>query len=149
MATTVLEHGPQPTSVLLAQASYLSRSTADPQPGLAVLLAAVACEAHAKEVLIEQAESAVRPLLDTLLRKPRIFQEPAAELFGHVAKVVIGKSLQEDNRTLWKSITELFETRSKMAHVADRPSAEKAKELTIAARQAIEWLDAGTAPPTP
>jgi len=143
-ATATLEYGPSPTMSLLAQASYLSRSTADPQPGLAILLAAVACEAHAKEVLLERADRAARPLLDTLLRRPRIFQEPAIELFGHVAKVVVGKSLHEDNRDLWKSLTELFVLRNNMAHRADRPTAEKARELTVAATQAIEWLDDGS-----
>jgi hypothetical protein len=140
-AKATLEYGPSPTKSLLAQASYLSRSTADPQPGLAVLLAAVACEAHAKEILLELAEPAARPLLDTLLHRPRIFQEPAAELFGHVAKAVIGKSLQEENKDLWKNLTEIFQLRNKMAHMADRPPVGRVRELVVAATQAIAWLD--------
>jgi hypothetical protein len=141
MAQQVLQDGPDTTSYLLAQASYLVRSVPDPQPGLAVLLAAVACEAHVKEVLLERAESATKPLLDTLLRKPRIFQEPALELFGEVARAVLGKSLRDDDRALWKKIDELFQARNKMAHVADRPSLEKARELVIAANQAMKWVD--------
>lgn len=141
MAQQALRDGPDLTSTLLAQASYLSRSVRDPQPGLAVLLAAVACEAHAKEILLERANPSTRPLLDTLLRKPRIFQEPALELFGEVAKAVLGRSLRDDDRLLWKKIDELFQVRNKMAHIADRPSPEKARELVIAASQAMKWLD--------
>jgi hypothetical protein len=142
MAQEVMENGPSPTRSLLAQASYLSWSTSDPQPGLAVLLAAVACEAHAKEILLQRVDPITRSLLDTLLRKPRIFQEPAVELFGDVAKAVLGKSLKDDDRNLWKDIVNLFELRNRMAHVADRPSLERVKELTVAARRAMDWLDA-------
>jgi hypothetical protein len=142
VAKEVLETGPSPTRSLLAQASYLSWSTADPQPGLAILLAAVACEAHAKEILLQRVDPVTRPLLDTLLRRPRIFQEPAVELFGEVAKVILGTSLKEENRDLWKDLVNLFELRNKMAHVADRPSIDRVKELTVAARQAMDWLDA-------
>lgn len=148
MAQRVLRDGPDATSSLLAQASYLVRSVRDPQPGLAVLLAAVACEAHVKEVLLERVDSATKPLLDTLLRKPRIFQEPALELFGEVARAVLGRSLRDDDRALWKKIDELFQARNKMAHVADRPSLEKARELVIAANQAMKWLDSNPGTPT-
>ena len=140
-AQQVLRDGPDATSSLLAQASYIVRSVRDPQPGLAVLLAAVACEAHAKEILLDRVDSVARPLLDTFLRKPRIFQEPAIELFGDVAKAVFGRSLKDDDRALWKKIDELFQARNKMAHVADRPSIDKARELVTAANQAMQWLD--------
>jgi hypothetical protein len=140
-AQQVLRDGPDAIGSLLAQASYLVRSVRDPQPGLAILLAAVACEAHVKEVLLERVDSATRPLLDTLLRKPRIFQEPTLELFGEVASAVLGRSLRDDDRPLWKKIDELFQARNKMAHVANRPSLEKARELIIAANQAMKWLD--------
>jgi hypothetical protein len=140
-AQQVLRDGPDAISSLLAQAKYLVRSVRDPQPGLAILLAAVACEARVKEVLLERASPATKPLLDTLLRKPRIFQEPALELFGEVSKAVLGKSLREDDRPLWKKIDELFQARNKMAHVADRPPLEKARELVFAANDAMEWLD--------
>jgi hypothetical protein len=140
-AQQVLRDGPDAVSSLLAQAKYLVRSVRDPQPGLAILLAAVACEARVKEVLLECASPATRPLLDTLLRKPRIFQEPALELFGEVSKAVLGKSLREDDRPLWKKMDELFQARNKMAHVADRPPLDKARELVFAASDAMEWLE--------
>lgn len=140
-AQQVLRDGPRATSSLWAQATHLVQSVREPQPGLAVLLAAVACEARAKEVLLERCESATRPLLDTLLRKPRIFQEPALELFGDVAKAVFGRSLRDDDRALWKKIDELFQARNKMAHVADGPPPQKARELVFAAGQAMKWLD--------
>jgi hypothetical protein len=148
-AVSALETGTNPTESLLAQATYLSRLTSDPQPGLAILLAAVACESQAKEVLLARAEIGVRPLLETLLHRPRIFQEPAAELYGHVAKSVIGRSLHDDNITLWKQITELFQLRNKMAHMANIPSVEKAKDLVIAAAKAVEWLNLDNESATP
>lgn len=140
-AQQALRDGPDAISSLLAQARYLVRSVRDPQPGLAILLAAVACEARVKEILLERASPATKPLLDTLLRKPRIFQEPALELFGEVSKAVLGKSLREEDRPLWKKVDELFQARNKMAHVADRPPLEKARELVFAANEAMEWLD--------
>jgi hypothetical protein len=144
MAEEVLSEGPSVTHTLLAQATYLVSFTPSPQPGLAVLLAAVACEAHAKQVLLTRVVGTAQPLLEVFLRKPRIFQEPAVELFGEVAKAVIGKSLKDkdDDRDLWRTLVRLFEVRNRMAHVADGPSIEEARRLIRAARQAIEWLDA-------
>jgi hypothetical protein len=151
-AREVLRDGPDATSSLLAQARYLVIAVRDPQPGLAVLLAAVACEAHAKEVLLNRADAMTKPLLDVFLRRARIFQEPALQLFGEVARAVLGRSLRDDNQKLWKQLDQLFQARNKMAHVADRPSLDTARELVFAAKQAIEWLDSGQArkcPETP
>lgn len=142
-AQEALRDGPDATSSLLAQARYLVVAVRDPQPGLAVLLAAVACEAHAKEVLLDRVDATAKPLLEVFLHRPRIFQEPALALFGEVARAVLGRSLRDDDQILWKKIDLLFQARNKMAHVADRPSIEKARELVFAAKQAMEWLDSG------
>ena len=139
-AETSLLHGPSITRSLLAQARHLTLSSRDPQPGLAVLLAAVACEAEAKRVLLAEAKGEALPLIEVFLRRPRIFQEPAVELFGEVAMAVLGRSLKEEDRELWKLVVQLFETRNRMAHVADRPENEVAVKLVVAADRAIEWL---------
>jgi hypothetical protein len=142
LSATVLEGGLDPAQQLLAQARYFGHFAADPQPGLAVLLAAMACESRAKTVLLDGAPTEQVELLRVLLESPRIFQQPAFELFDKVAKASVGRSLRDDDKELFKAIIRLFEVRNSIAHRADAPSAEAAAELVRAAMRAFEWLDA-------
>ena len=126
---------------LLAQADYLARWTPHPKPGLAVLLTAVACESRVKGVLIERAAPDASALLDVLLRRPRVFQEPADQLFDHVARAVIGRSLREDDPDLWKELVSIFQVRNEMAHRGSEPTVGRAGELVWAGRRVFDWLE--------
>jgi hypothetical protein len=57
---------------------------------------------------------------------------------------LLGKSLKDDDHELWKQLDSLFYLRNQMAHVADEPSLGRVKDMVVAARRAIEWLDAKT-----
>lgn len=142
-AAAIRGEGLDSAAALLAQARYLAHWAPDRHPGLAVLLAAVACEARAKATLLDAAEPGpARALVEVLLRESRIFQQPAYELFGQVARAILGKSLKDDDRPLFNTVTELFTARNAVAHRGDVPGADKAADLVRAAINAFAWLDA-------
>ena len=138
-SAALVEDGPRTELLLLAQARYFAHFAPDLQPGLAVLLAAIACEVAAKAVLEERASPEVRPLLD-LLVKGRRLPGPAVDLFGSVALAVLGHSLREDDEALFRTLERLFQVRNGLAHRADSPTRQEAADLVRAALAAIEWL---------
>lgn len=135
-----LEYGISTPEILLAQAAYWAIWTADPKPGVAVLLAAMACESRARDVMAKRVDPEMEPLLDVLFDKPWIFQRPAIDLFHHVAKAVLGRSLKDDDQALWKQVVRLFELRNEMAHEANEPSRSDVGPLVAASYGVFEWL---------
>ena len=127
-------------SFLLSQARYFAHFAPDKQPGIAVLLAAMACEARAKDVLTARAHPAAGDLLSVIFRHPRVFPEPAQELFGFTARAVLGTSLRETDRALFDKLVTLFQKRNALAHRAASPSAPEAADLVRAAVSAFDWL---------
>ena len=109
--------------ILLAQAAYWVLWTASPKPGLAVVLAAMACESRVRQTLVERVEPGMAPLLSVVFDKPRVFQQPASDLFDHIAKAVLGRSLRKDDLELWNQIEQMFRLRNQMAHRANEPPA--------------------------
>ncbi|MFF3430096.1 hypothetical protein [Streptomyces sp. NPDC002602] len=135
-ATNALRNGVSPPRALLSQARYLTQSTNSPQPGTAILLAAVAAETYAKESLKSCRPPGSTPSLRSLQQK----HGSAIDLYGPIAKEVIGRSLEHDDPTLWSDLGKLFSTRNKMAHRLTTPTHPDARNLVVAAMQAMDWL---------
>lgn len=140
---------------LLAQATYWAAHASGNDPYTAVLLAAIACESHAKAVFSEAlASRGEQPLSELLLARSDLIAPRALELYGPVALAIIGKSLKNENRKLYNDLQRLFELRNKVAHTGafvpqqkgDDPNAD-ALAAVRTARQAVAWLsDAAAAP---
>ncbi|HEV2639018.1 MAG TPA: hypothetical protein VGX23_27990 [Actinocrinis sp.] len=135
-AASALSNGVSPPRALLSQARYLTLSTNSPQPGMAILLAAVAAETYAKEVLQTRQSPGSAPSLRSLQR----IYGTALDLYGQVAKAMIGRSLEDDDPPLWSDLGSLFNTRNKMAHRLKTPSHLDARQLVVAAMRATDWL---------
>lgn len=135
-ATSALRNGVSPARALLSQARYLTQSTNSPQPGMAILLAAVAAETYAKETFTIHRPPGAASSLRSLQR----IHGTAVELFGPIAKAVIGRSLQDDDPALWTDLGLLFTSRNKMAHQLKTPTHGDARQLVVAAMRAMDWL---------
>jgi hypothetical protein len=127
--------------VLLAQARYLAHHAPDRQPSLAVVLAAVGCEAKVKTFLLDHAEGRARDLLDVILKENRISHQPAVELFGFVAEAILGLSLRTADRDLFRRVGALFVARNALVHRATAPAVDEAIRHVAAAREAFHWLN--------
>ncbi|WP_164492500.1 hypothetical protein [Streptomyces sp. CNQ-509] len=138
-ATNALGDGVSPPRALLSQARYLTQSTSSPQPGLAVLLSAVAAETYAKQTLQSCRPAGSSPSLRSLTEA----HGKAVELYGPVTQGVIGRTLATEDPALWKGLGQLFSTRNKMAHRLKTPTHLDARRLVVVAMQAMDWL--GTA----
>ncbi|MFJ2230936.1 hypothetical protein [Streptomyces halstedii] len=135
-ATSALRDGVLPARALLSQARYLTQSTNSPQPGTAILLAAVAAETYAKESLKSCRPPGSTPSLRSLQEK----HGTAVDLYGPIAKAVIGRSLEHDESALWSDLGALFSARNKMAHRLRTPTHPDARRLVVAAMRAMDWL---------
>ncbi|MEU9773505.1 hypothetical protein [Streptomyces sp. NPDC047968] len=136
IAMNALRNGLPPARALLSQARYLTQSTNSPQPGTAILLAAVAAETYAKESLKSRRPPGSTPSVRSLQQT----HGAAVALYGPIAEVVIGRSLEQDDPALWSSLGELFKARNKMAHQLTTPTHPDARQLVIAAMRAMDWL---------
>lgn len=135
-ATSALDDGVSPARALLSQARYLTQSTDSPQPGMAILLAAVAAETYAKETL----KSCRPPGSTPSLRALQQLHGAAVDLYGPVAKAVIGRSLEDDDPALWSDLRSLFNARNRMAHWLKTPTHRDARQLVVAAMRGMDWL---------
>lgn len=136
-AKSALKDGVSPPRALLAQARYLTQSTNSPQPGIAVLLAAVAVETHAKQMLTASWPPGSTPSLRSLRERHRT----AADLYGAIAKTVFGRSLEEEDPALWEELRALFKARNKMAHESHAPAHGEAGPHVVAAMRSMAWLN--------
>jgi hypothetical protein len=107
----------------------------------AVLLAAVATEVKVKRTLRRVASSDKLALIDNILENPREVSVAAVNLFHTTMNATIGRSLKQDDLSLFKAISRLFEVRNGVAHRGEQPSAEEARTLVSAAVRACRWLD--------
>jgi hypothetical protein len=135
---------PVPESIL-SDAFYLGGWAHPPDFTRAVLLAAIACEVKAKNTLTELAPLPAAPLLDAMLSLPRAFPFAAIDLFDSVAGAILGRSLRKQDAGLFKRVRHLFEIRNQIAHRAQEPDQEKAKDVLRAAKEAFDWLNEGSA----
>ncbi|MFF8649820.1 hypothetical protein ACF06D_16545 [Streptomyces griseoluteus] len=136
LATNALRDGVSPPRALLSQARYLTLSTNSPQPGMAILLAAVAAETYAKESLQSCRPPGSTPSLRSLQRT----HNTAIDLYGPVAKAMISRSLEDEYPELWSDLDSLFNSRNKMAHKLKIPTHFDAIRLVSAAGRSMKWL---------
>ncbi|MBZ9638303.1 hypothetical protein [Streptomyces sp. PSKA30] len=135
-ARRALRDGLSPARALLSQARYLTQSTNSPQPGMAILLAAVAAETYAKESLKSCRPPGSTPSLRALQQE----HGTAVDLYGPIAKAVISRSLEADDPALWSDLRSLFNARNKMAHKLKTPTHLDARQLVVAGMRAMDWL---------
>jgi hypothetical protein len=110
---------------LLADAGFFQWQHAPEGGTVAVLLAAIAAEVGVKEVLRATAGEK-RELGEVLLSKPRDFSVAARILFSDVMTTINGRSLKRENPALEKAVGALFETRNRIAHRGETPTAAEA-----------------------
>jgi hypothetical protein len=135
-AMSALRDGVPPSRALLSQARYLTLPTNSPQPGMAILLAAVAAETYAKESLKSRRPAGSTPSLRSLMDE----HGTTVKLYGPIAKAVIGRSLEAEDPALFSDLESLFNARNRMAHKLKMPTHLDARQLVIAAVKAMDWL---------
>ena len=124
---------------LIADASYLVSRSDPPQRREALLLAAIACEVTIKQTLRAACPMPALPLLDWALDNPRDLSVQAAGLFDKTAKAVTGRSLREENRSVYKGVVTLFEDRNGVAHRGKEIADGVAQTHLKNAEAALEW----------
>jgi hypothetical protein len=136
------------TERLLAQAAFWSFHAEGSDPQTAVLLAAIACESHAKSTFQAILERRSDGLLgDVLFGKipPSTFS--SSDLYHRVSIAMVGHSLKDAEPATYRSLVKLFELRNKVAHTGrleSGPSAAESLKLAQtsvrAAYKAVAWL---------
>jgi hypothetical protein len=127
---------------LVDDAAYIAFESSWRNLRHAVLLAAVAAEVAIKWRLASIATPEQAPLLDLLLNDNRIALQ-VARLYQDGAKAVSGRSLNEDDPTLYQGVEALFKARNRIAHHAKPAGEDEAMRQRVKdARCAIEWAEA-------
>jgi hypothetical protein len=75
-----------------------------------------------------------------MLDTPRDWPQPAAALFDKATDAVLGRSLRNEQRTIYNDVDRLFQVRNRIAHRGEIPSAKEARDLVENARVAFVWL---------
>jgi hypothetical protein len=123
--------------MLRMDAWYFLRHAEPIDPRRALLMAAIACEVEVKQTLTEQATGKdVESLIRQVVNRP-----PVAGLFDAPMKAAAGRSLKDDNETVFASIGLLFERRNGLAHRGEMPDEAQARAGVEAMRDAFRWLD--------
>jgi hypothetical protein len=126
---------------LLNDALYLTHGDVESDARHGVILAAVAAEVAIKRTLLELADPGQRELVNEMLGNYRDFSPSAANLFHTTAKIVLGASLHEFSKELFKDLTQLVGDRNNLVHRRDKEiSIERCKKGVNAAKEAIAWL---------
>jgi hypothetical protein len=107
----------------------------------AVLLAAIACEVKIKDTLRDKTPDDRRPLVEVLLKNWRELDVAIAQLPHTLMREAVGRSLHEDDPTLFASVEKLFKRRNDIAHRGDAPPLDEARSLVSAAARLFTWLD--------
>jgi hypothetical protein len=110
---------------LLADALYLAIWQTPPDYQRAVLTAAVACEVHAKRTLQRKCSPESVELVKWLFSDQRSFPYSAHDLFGPIAKALVGRSLASDDKITNKAVQNLFEMRKQSSSRSARARREE------------------------
>ena len=107
-----------------------------------VVLAAIACETAVKTVLSESSTQEQKELVELLLSSPRDYSLAARSLFDEPCRIILGRSLRDDDRTLYKRIVRLFEDRNRIVHkmAVNEAELDRLRDDILAAGDAIDWL---------
>jgi hypothetical protein len=146
---TALERDLGLTDRLLAQATFWSLHAAASNPQTAVLLAAIACESHAKStfqtVLSGEGNGGIGEVMFDKT-PPTTFS--AADLYSRVALAIVGQSLKDADKSTFRALEKLFQLRNKVAHTGELGAAlnradslELAQNAVRAARKSVYWLN--------
>jgi hypothetical protein len=138
-----IERGYEPSlhEIFLADAAYIARESLWRNMRQAVLMAAISCEVAVKQRLRKGASAEQRELVELVLSNPRDVSLAAVSLFDKACKVVIGRSLREENLELYKRVDKLFQDRNKIAHRGGPELADDTlAEHVNTAREALKWL---------
>lgn len=126
---------------LLADARAIHWPTfSGPDHQRSVLLAAIASEMKVKETLLAQASPEAKPLVEIITENPREVTQSVPQLLRATAAAVVGRSLFEDDRELWKQVDKLFTLRNRVAHRGHTPSEDEARKAVEAAVALFSWL---------
>src|SRR5207244_2004816 len=101
---------------LLADARFYAWHASQPNPRIAVLLAAIATEVRIKAFLTSSATPEQAPLVNLILSSPQDVSLAAVSLFDKGLLAVCGRSLRADDPAGYKALIGLFEARNKLAH---------------------------------
>jgi len=127
---------------LLSDAKYLAWIRDPKDLRIAVLTAAIACEAKIKKDLVENAKSEKEQLLvDVILKNPRDVTVAVAQLFDRPAQAILGRSMKTDRKTLFDATRRLFETRNAIAHGKAKPTDGAMLEAVRTATEIFGWLE--------
>lgn len=117
-------------------------------PRTAILFAAIACETFIINHLRNRGQSnrAHRGLLDFL--EPPGGEEPdwkrpsVRRYFDQIARIVLGESLKDSDRSLFDRLNRLFDARNDISHRGTIRDNINPPELVNAAQEAIRWASA-------
>lgn len=130
---------------LLAEARWAVWPGNDVDTKRAVLLAAIALEVKAPQVLLTTHDETTRRLLDVLLAR---FDETPMSINFQVtalAGVVLGQSLKEHDGALAKRVPALYKLRNEIAHRGQTPAVDAARKAVATAEDTFAWLDSRAA----
>ena len=101
-----------------------------------------------KETLLAQVRPAAKPLVEIITENPREVTQSVPQLLRATAAAVVGRSLFEDDRELWKQVDKLFTLRNRVAHRGHTPSEDEARKAVEAAVALFSWLSESAAAST-
>jgi hypothetical protein len=114
----------------------------------AVLLAAIAAEVKIKGTLVEKTPDELQGLLDVILDNPRDITIATGQLLDKSMKAAVGVSLLEQDKPLFKDVTErtstkwgLFPLRNRVAHHGYQPKLAEAEKAVDTVQRLFAWLN--------
>ena len=125
---------------ILTDAAFYASDAEPPDPTRAVLTAAIAAELKVKQTLLEAAEGPLGELVALLIERPRDYSLAAIALYDKPLRIVLGVSLRESDKPLYKRIDTLFQRRNDIAHRGRPIDESEARELVGTAYSAFRAL---------
>jgi hypothetical protein len=125
---------------VLVDAAFYASDAEPPDPTRAVLTAGIAVELKVKQTLLEAAEGQLRELVALLIESPRDYSLAAIALFDKPLRIVLGVSLRNSDKELYRRIDTLFRRRNDVAHRGKPIGEGEATELVATAYSAFRAL---------
>jgi hypothetical protein len=94
-----------------------------------------------KTTLAAKAPVDKRGLVQIILKNFREVDVAVGELPHKTMKAAVGRSLHEDDPTLFDAVKKLFKDRNDIAHRGEPPSLDQARTDVKAAVDIFSWLD--------
>jgi hypothetical protein len=94
-----------------------------------------------KATLVDKTPAGKRGLVEIILKNIREVQVAVGALPHKTMKAAVGRSLHEDNRTLFEAVNKLFRDRNNIAHRGEPPTLDDARANVQAAVDLFAWLD--------